>query len=117
MVKFIFAEETSAELIYWYYPEGNFDFEHGIIVCNKDTGSISIKRIAEGDYEREIPPEEMNELIVAINQMKEELGETDFLDMETEPEHSVFYGDHAVERIRESFLKGEILKEGTVAWY
>ena len=117
MVKFRLVEETGERLLYWYYPEGRFDEDYGIISVNRGTGDADIIKVAEGDYEHDIPPEEINEMIIAINQMKEELGETDFDELETESIHSVEYGDHAVSRIREAFLKGEVLREGTVMWY
>lgn len=45
---------------------------------------------------RLIPVGEINELTESINQMKCENGETDFLSLVTEPEHDIWYGNHAI---------------------
>ena len=73
--------------------------------------------LAEDDRERDIPAEEINELINAINQMEKETGGTAFVEHVTEPVHSTFYGDHAVSEIIKFLNKGEIPKEGSQMWY
>lgn len=56
-------------------------------------------------------------MAVAINKMKKECGDTDFAELATEPEHSIFYGDHAVSEICKCLAKGEVPKKGRQIWY
>ncbi len=79
--------------------------------------SKNISELAEVDWERDIPPEELNEMAEAINRMERERGGTDFVEMVTEPVHYVFYSDHAVKKISEYLNKGQIPKKGMAAWY
>lgn len=67
---------------------------------------LRITEVVEIDWERDIPPEEMNELVRAINQMKRERGDTDFIEPVTEPEHNIYYGDHAVSEIVKHVREG-----------
>ena len=78
---------------------------------------IDITELAEEDWERDIPPDELNELAEAINQMKRERGATDFVELVTEPEHSIYYGDHAVREIVKHLREGKVPKKGMQAWY
>ena len=77
-------------------------------VKDKIQEEIDITEVAPDDFERDIPAEELNELAEAINKMKREAGETDFVEMTTESEHSIYYGDHAVREIIKYLRKGEV---------
>lgn len=117
MVTFKLIKKSEDQLVYWYYPEGNEEKRPGIIVVNRVREEINITELAEDDWERDIPPEEINELIDAINQMRRERGETHFEELVTEPEHSIFYGDHAVSEIAKHLREGIIPEKGMQAWY
>lgn len=117
MVKFKLIEETDAQLIYWYYPEGNYDGDYGIIMVDRINETIEVTKVAEDDWERDIPTEEINELIEAINKMRAERGSDNLEELVTEPEHSIYYADHAVHEIAKRLREGEIPKEGMQAWY
>ena len=78
---------------------------------------IDITELAEEDWERDIPPDELNELAEAKDQMKRERGATDFVELVTEPEHSIYYGDHAVREIVKHLREGKVPKKGMQAWY
>lgn len=54
---------------------------------------------------------------MAINAMKKERGTTDFVELATEPEHSIYYGDHAVSEICKYLVKGKVPKKGMQARY
>ena len=49
--------------------------------------------------------------------MKRERGATDFVELVTEPEHSIYYGDHAVREIVKHLREGKVPKKGMQAWY
>lgn len=117
MVTFRLVEETDERLVFWYYPEGHEDKRPGIIVVDRIKEEIDVTELAEEDWERDIPPEELNELAEAINQMKRERGATDFVELVTEPEHSIYYGDHAVREIAKHLREGKVPKKGRQAWY
>ena len=116
MVTFRLIEEDEQRIVYWYFPEGKEDKGHGIIV-DKIQEEIDITEVAPDDFERDIPAEELNELAEAINKMKREAGETDFVEMTTESEHSIYYGDHAVREIIKYLRKGEVPPKGMQMWY
>lgn len=116
MVTFKLVEEDGAHLVYWYYPEGNEALRPGIIEVDLESNEITVTELAEKDWERDIPPEEQNKLIEAINQMKRERCATDFVELATEPEHCIYYGDHAVSEIYKYLRTGETPKEGMQAW-
>lgn len=116
MVTFKLVEETAETLVFWYYPEGNEDKKPGIIIVDRINEEIDITEVAEDDWERDIPPEELNELVDAINQMKREQGETDYIEPATEAEHNVYYGDHAVSEIAKHLRKGKIPQRGMQMW-
>ena len=117
MVTFCLKEETEKLIIYFYYPEGDESLNPGVIVVDKEKDEINITEVAENDIERDIQPEELNELAMAINEMKKERDATDFVELATEPEHSIYYGDHAVSEICKYLVKGEVPKKGMQAWY
>ena len=117
MVTFRLIEENEQRIVYWYFPEGKEDKGNGVIIVDKVNEEIDITEVAPSDFERDIPAEELNELAEAINQMKREAGETDFVEMATEPEHSIYYGDHAVREIVKYLRKGEVPRKGMQMWY
>ena len=117
MVKFELHEQNKNKLIYWYYPQNHCDKKHGVITVHLEKDKIEITELAEEDFAHCIYPEEINELVNAINLMKSEQGETDF----AEPVSSVititYYGDKALGRISTLINQGEIPTSGTVMWY
>lgn len=117
MVTFKLVEEIDEYLLYWYYAEGDESLKPGIIIVDKINGKIDITELAEDDWERDISVEELNELAESVNREIREEGETDFLELATEPEHSVFFGDHAVNAIWDKLREGIIPKKGARAWY
>ena len=117
MVTFKLVEENDRFLIYWYFPQGDEEKRHGVIVVDKVDEIVKITDLAEDDWKRDIPPEEVNKLIDAINEMKAERGETDFEEHVSVTGHSIFFGDHAVRRIVEELNKGNIPPKGIAAWY
>lgn len=117
MVTYKLIEETDECLVFWYYPEGHESKKPGIIIVDRASGRITITELAEDDWERIIPAEELNELAEAINQMKREQGDTDFVEMTTKSERYIFYGDHAIRGIAEQLREGTIPKNGMRAWY
>lgn len=90
MVTFKLIKENENGMIYWYYPNGDESKKHGIIVIDKTEETIKVIKLAEDDFEREIPPKELNEMVDAINEMKAERGETDFVEPATKSAHSIF---------------------------
>lgn len=117
MVTFNLIEKSEEKLVYWYYPEGNEEKRPGVIVVDRIKEEIEITELAEDDWERDIPAEEINELIESINQMKREDGETDLLALVTEPEHNIWYGDHAVREIIKHLREGKVPEKGMQMWY
>lgn len=117
MVTFILISDMRTELVYYYYPEGDTSKEPGIIVVEKENYVIAIKKLADGDWEREISVEELNLLANAINEMKRANGNADFVELANKAQHFAYYGDHAVEEIRKQLFKGEIPESGEQFWY
>lgn len=110
-------EKTDDKLVYYYYPEGDESKSPGIIIVDFVKDEITVTKLAEEDSERDIPPEELNELAEAINRMKRELGEIDFVELVTKPVHCIFYGDHAVREIVKHLREGKVPERGKQAWY
>lgn len=117
LVTFEKFKEDEKYISYSYFPEDNREKKPGLIVVDKEKQEIDIIEVAEGDFERDILPEELNELVNAIKEMKVENGENDFVEPETEPEHSVWYGDHAVSEICKYLRNGEVPEKGAQMWY
>lgn len=117
LVTFEMVEQKDNLYTYWYYPENKRALRPGIIVVDTIREYIEITRVAEGDWERDIPAAEINQLVDAINQMEAESGGTDFSEYVTEDEHSIYYGDHAVNEIIKYLRKGEIPEKGIRMWY
>ncbi len=117
MVTFRLIKEDERSIVYWYFPEGKEKKGHGVIIVDKVQEEIDITEVAPDDFERDISPEELNQMAEAINQMKREAGETDFVEMTIKPAHIVTYGDHAVEEIIKYLRKGEVPQKGMQMWY
>lgn len=117
MVTFILAEESNDKLIYRYYPDGDQTKRPGVIAVNKDTKESIIIDLAEGDWEFEIPVDDLNDSIDFINQGKMDRGETDLLEPATESMHSIYYGDHAVSEIQKYLRRGVFPTKGSQTWY
>lgn len=117
MVTFELYSKNKTELIYWYYPEGNKENKHGVIVVDLAEESIEVTELAEKDLVRIILPDEMNKLVDAINQMMRKRGETDLVKYTTQPIRRMFYGSHALSEIAKKIDNGTIPQKGTVAWY
>lgn len=117
MVTFEKQKEDEKYISFLYYPENDREKKPGLIVVDKQKEKIDIVEVAEEDFERDIPSEELNELANAINEMKLENGETDFVELEAEPEHSVWYGDHAVSEICRHLRNGVVPEKGSQMWY
>lgn len=117
MVTFKLIEIDENYIVYWYYPEGNEKRTHGIIIVDRLSNEITISKIAEGDWERDISVEELNKMASTINEMKQERGETDYVEMVTKSEHSVYYGDHAINEICKLINQGSIPEKGSQIWY
>ena len=117
MVTFKLVEKSGTHLVYWYYPEGNEALRRGIIEVDLGSNEINVMELAEEDWERDISPEELNEMAEAINQMKRERGATDFVELATKPEHNIYYGNHAVSEICKHLKNGETPEKGMQAWY
>ena len=118
MVTFRLIEESEQHMLtYWYFVEGEEDKGHGVILVDIAKRRIKITEVAPEDYERDISPEELNEMAEAINEMEREAGGTDFVEMTTEPVHKITYGDHAVDYIGDCIRSGEAPAEGKVFWY
>lgn len=49
--------------------------------------------------------------------MKLEQDDSDLMEVVTVPQHSTFYGDHAVSAIVDYLRRGEVPQKGTQAWY
>ena len=117
MVTFRLIEEDAHRIVYWYLPEGKEENGHGVIIVDKIQHKIDITDIAPDDFERDISPEELNEMTEAMNQLNREVGESDIGEMSTESEHSIYYGDHAVRGIIKHLQKGEVPQKGMQVWY
>ena len=117
MVTFRLIEEDEQRIVFWYFPEGKEDNGHGVIIFDKVREEIDITEVAPDDIERDISAEELNELAEAINQMQREAGGIDFVEMTTESEHSIYYGDHAASEILKHLRNGEVPKKGKQVWY
>ena len=117
MVKYKLTSENKKQLIYYYYPEKNETLKPGVITVDKETNVPTVTVLAEKDWQRIISPEELNEMGKTINRMLAEQGDTDFVEMVTEPELFIAYGSHAVSSISEKLQNGIVPKEGIAAWY
>ena len=116
MVTFRLIEETDQYLIYWYFPNGNEDEMHGIILIDKLNETVEIQKMAHDDFSHIVTVDEQNELRNSVNDTRKEEG----LPLLTEEEwpsastafKKTFFADHAISKIIESYNSGEILKEG-----
>ena len=121
MVTFRLMEETDQYLIYWYFPNGDEDEMHGIILIDKLNETVEIQKMAHDDFSHIVTVAEQNKFRNSVNDMRREEG----LPLLTEEEWpsattaltKTFFADHAISKIIESYNSGEILKEGMSAWY
>ena len=116
MVKYILVEEGRRFICYFYYANGEEDKKPGIIIVDKEKEEIDVIQLAEDDFERMVSVEELNLLIKDVNEMRTASGEPPY-ELETNPERSIFFGDHAVSEIRENLLKGVVPNQGVRYWY
>lgn len=121
MVKFFLVSTVDNIATYEYYPEGNKSKECGIIALDIVSGKTTLVKKAEDDWSHIITSKSMNESRTAINRMREEIGKEPLQEEEfpvaTEDYLYFYYAFHAIKRIEEYFMKGEVSKGGTVAWY
>lgn len=117
MVTFKLIEENGKLITYWYYPEGHTDKRPGVITVDWEADEINVTELAEEDWETDIPIEELNKFPLMVNEERKSRGKTDFIPLFIEPEHIIYYGDHALDEIRKYLRNGEVPKEGMQAWY
>lgn len=121
MVKFILKTKEEKNLIYEYFPEGDYESKGGIIILDTNSETISINVPAEKDFLCSTTAKELNNMRDAINQIRIENGAPelteDELPIAAEDESWYWYGDHAINSIWNAFLEGKELPEGTVMWY
>ena len=115
MVTFRLMEETDQYLIYWYFPNGDEDEMHGIILIDKLNETVEIQKMAHNDFSHIVTVAEQNELRDSVNDMRREeelplLTEEEWPSATTEFTKT-FFADHAISKIIESYNSGEILKE------
>lgn len=117
MVTFILKEENERYIVFLYFPNGDKSINPGVIIYDKEKQRIEVTELAEDDWERDITPEELNEMADAINEIKRQYGDTDYAEYTTESEHSIYFGDHAITEILKSLDKGEVPQKGMQIWY
>ena len=121
MVTFRLLYKTENEIRYEYYPEGDKNSMAGLIGINTIQNMIELLQPAEQDRERVIKAEELNSMRDSINEMRKENGEPLLTEEElptaTEDSRYYQYASHAINGIGEAYEKGNILNEGTIAWY
>ena len=122
MVKYkLFFKETNI-LKYYYYVEGHFDTEPGIIEVNLEKGSIEIITPAPDDYLNTFTVEDALLIRKGLNELRKNSGEPELTEDELEPPKKdvqyYIYGSHAMNGIRERINEDNQTPEnGTVAWY
>jgi len=107
---------------YYYYVEGDFSSEPGIIEVNITNQSINIITHAPDDYLRSFTPKDAKIILDGINGMRKEDGRPPITEDEAgipkETSHYYEYGSHAVRDITKIINEQNIIPEkGTVAWY
>ncbi len=121
MVTFKLVEENGYSLIYHYFPNGEENSESGIIVIDKKKNQIYVKYLSPKDFMRTETIAEQNELRDSVNEMRkiEGLGELSEEEWPIATEDIVvrFFADHAVNKIWDGYVKGDVLQSGTVMWY
>lgn len=50
MVTFKLIEEGIRYIVYWYFPEGNEENGHGVIIIDKEQETIDILELAPRDF-------------------------------------------------------------------
>lgn len=117
MVTYELKEKNNRQLLYLYYPEGDKNKHPGAIVYDRIKKELFITDLAEDDWVREVPAEELNQMANVINDMIAERGGTDYCKYTTESSSYAVYGNHAMSRIAEAIDAGTIQEKGTVMWY
>lgn len=121
MVVFELIKKNGGVLNYHYYPEGDRDYEPGIIVLDTLQDEIYVLTKAKLDKEYEVQSSELNAMKDAINEMRMEDGRPllteDEFPIETEPYHCCFYADHAMAKIKAAYDNGEVIEKGSSVWY
>ena len=117
MVTYKLINKNKGKYVYEYFPESDVSKKGGLITFDFTNKNYEITRLAEMDRVKDISADELNSLADAINEMKREIGETDYVEYVTEPEQEVIYADKVISKIQECYLNGGIPKSGTVMWY
>lgn len=121
MVTFKLIEEGIRYIVYWYFPEGNEENGHGVIVIDKEKKTIDISKLAPDDFSHEVFADEQNEMRESINRMRKEEHENELTEDEwpsaTKSFTTTFFADHAISKICDAYNDGIVLKEGMSAWY
>lgn len=117
MVTFELAEQNTSYVRYAYYPEKDKSKNPGIITYDRSKGHIYLTKLAESDFEREIPSDELNKMADSINRMKKENGETDYVEYTDRSNKYAFYGSPVMVKLCKLLERGEIPEEGSVYLY
>jgi len=121
MVAFELKSRENGVIRYLYYPENRREKAGGIIELNTHEESIEVVQKAEGDMLRRVSVDQLNALRNDAAALRRENGEAELSEEEwpiaTEPEEWYVYADHAMRRICEAYMKGNILEYGEVMWY
>ncbi len=117
MVAYELIEKNDDKLIYRYFPADERDKKPGTVIVDRLSKKIEVTEIAEMDVENYITPEELNEMIDAINEMRKERGCMDFDEHVETGETSIYFADHVVFDLRDRLKNGEIPEKGMPMWY
>ena len=118
MVTFQLICKDDSGYLYEYFPEGDTSKKGGMIKLDTMAKTISIVEMAEGDFLRIVGVEEMKESRNSLNELRKEEG-LPLLSEEvfsTEELRWYYYGSHALHRIWEDFLSGNLKDKGRVMW-
>lgn len=102
---------------YHYWAQGDKSKRPGIITVDLNTGFIEVTEIAEDDWKRIITAEELNKFLDSLNELRRERNEEPYDDYTDKDEISYFFADHAFSTIHKKLVEGELIKEGSSAWY
>ena len=117
MVYFELFYRSDFLLKYYYWPENDRNSEPGVAIVELNTGNIYIEKIADLDFERVIPAEEVNKLVDSINEDILARGGADLGEYINHDMISYFYGNHVMYALQDAFDEGKILENDTRAWY
>ena len=82
-----------------------------------NTGNIYIEKIADLDFKRVVPAEEVNKLVDSINEDILARGGSDLEDYIDHEMISYFYGNHVLFELQDAFDEGKVLENDTRALY